>query len=77
MRDNPYLKVLVQGGYYDAACDYFNATYTLEHLELGGEFKDRYRFARDESGHMMYLRRPTSRTRTTTCGSSSAGRWRA
>ncbi len=57
MRDNPYLKVLVQGGYYDAACDYFNATYTMEHLQPGGEFKNRYRFAWYESGHMMYLRK--------------------
>lgn len=57
MRDNPYLKVLVQGGYYDAACDYFNAMYTMHHLQPGGEFKDRYRFAWYESGHMMYLRK--------------------
>jgi carboxypeptidase C (cathepsin A) len=57
MRDNPYLKVLVQGGYYDAACDYFNATYTMQHLQPGGEFKGRYRFAWYESGHMMYLRK--------------------
>ncbi len=58
MRDNPHLKVLVQGGYYDAACDYFNAMYTMQHLQPGGEFKDRYRFAWYESGHMMYLRKP-------------------
>ena len=58
MRDNPYLKVLVTGGYYDAACDYFNAIYTMNHLQPGGEFKDRYRFAWYESGHMMYLRKP-------------------
>ena len=58
MRDNPHLKVLVTGGYYDAACDYFNAMYTLQHLQPGGEFKDRYRFAWYESGHMMYLRKP-------------------
>jgi carboxypeptidase C (cathepsin A) len=57
MRDNPYLKVLVQGGYYDAACDYYNATYTMEHLQPGGEFRNRYRFAWYESGHMMYLRK--------------------
>jgi carboxypeptidase C (cathepsin A) len=57
LRDNPYLKVLVQGGYYDAACDYFNATYTMQHLQPGGEFQGRYRFAWYESGHMMYLRK--------------------
>ena len=58
MRDNPHLKVLVTGGYYDAACDYFNAIYTMNHLQPGGEFKGRYRFAWYESGHMMYLRKP-------------------
>jgi carboxypeptidase C (cathepsin A) len=58
MRDNPYLKVLVQGGYFDAATDYFNAVYTISHIQPGGEFRDRFRFSWYESGHMMYLRRP-------------------
>jgi carboxypeptidase C (cathepsin A) len=56
MRDNPYLKVLIQGGYYDAATDYFSAVYTISHIQPGGEFRDRFRFAWYESGHMMYLR---------------------
>jgi len=56
MRDNPYMKVLVQGGYYDAATDYFSAVYTISHIQPGGEFRDRFRFAWYESGHMMYLR---------------------
>ncbi|MGW8266152.1 MAG: S10 family peptidase [Longimicrobiales bacterium] len=56
MRDNPYLKVLVQGGYFDAATDYFSAAYTISHIQPGGEFRDRFRFAWYESGHMMYLR---------------------
>ena len=58
MRDNPYLKVLIQGGYYDAATDYFSAIYTISHLQPGGEFRDRFRFSWYESGHMMYLRKP-------------------
>jgi carboxypeptidase C (cathepsin A) len=58
MRDNPYLKVLIQGGYYDAATDYYSAVYTISHLQPGGEFKDRFRFSWYESGHMMYLRKP-------------------
>jgi len=57
MRDNPYLKVLIQGGYYDAATDYFSAVYTISHLQPGGEFRDRFRYAWYESGHMMYLRK--------------------
>jgi carboxypeptidase C (cathepsin A) len=58
MRDNPYLKVMIQGGYYDAATDYYSAMYTISHLQPGGEFKDRFRFSLYESGHMMYLRKP-------------------
>ena len=58
MRNNPYLKVLIQGGYYDSATDYYSAVYTITHLQPGGEFKDRFRFSWYESGHMMYLRRP-------------------
>ena len=58
MRDNPYLKVMIQGGYYDAATDYFSAVYTISHLQPGGEFRDRFRFSWYESGHMMYLRKP-------------------
>ena len=56
MRDNPYMKVLIQGGYFDAATDYFSAVYTISHIQPGGEFRDRFRFAWYESGHMMYLR---------------------
>jgi carboxypeptidase C (cathepsin A) len=58
MRANPYLKVLIQAGYYDAATDYFGAVHTISHLQPGGEFRDRFRFAYYESGHMMYLRKP-------------------
>ncbi len=58
MQANPYMKVLVQGGYFDAATDYFSAVYTISHIQPGGEFKDRFRFAWYESGHMMYLRKP-------------------
>jgi len=58
MRENPYLKVMIQAGYFDAATDYFGAQYTISHLQPGGEFRNRFRFAYYESGHMMYLRKP-------------------
>jgi carboxypeptidase C (cathepsin A) len=57
MQANPYMKVLIQGGYFDAATDYFSAVYAISHIQTGGEFKDRFRFAWYESGHMMYLRK--------------------
>lgn len=56
MTENPYLKVMIQGGYYDMATDYYSAMYTINHLQPGGELKDRFRFSLYESGHMMYLR---------------------
>ncbi len=56
MAQNPYLKVMVQSGYYDGATTYFNAKYTMWHLDPSGKLKDRLRFEGYRSGHMMYLR---------------------
>ena len=57
MATNPYLRVLVQSGYYDGATTYFNAKYTTWQLDPSGELQDRISFEGYESGHMMYLRR--------------------
>ena len=57
MAQNPYLKVMVQAGYYDGATNYFDAKYTLWQLDPSGQMKDRLRFEGYRSGHMMYLRR--------------------
>ncbi len=61
MAQNPYLKVMVQSGYFDGATTYFNAKYTLWHLDPSGRMRDRLRFEGYESGHMMYLRKPDLR----------------
>lgn len=58
MAENPYLNVLIQSGYYDGACDYFNAKYSMWQLDPSGKMKDRLSWEGYESGHMMYLRRP-------------------
>jgi carboxypeptidase C (cathepsin A) len=58
MAQNPYLNVLVQSGYYDGACDYFNAKYNLWQMDPSGKLKDRMSWEGYESGHMMYLRKP-------------------
>lgn len=57
MAQNPYLKVLVQSGYYDGATTYFNAKYTMWQVDPSGRMKDRFTFKGYRSGHMMYLRR--------------------
>lgn len=57
MAENPYLNVMIQSGYYDGACDYFNAKYNMWQLDPGGRMKDRLSWIGYRSGHMMYLRK--------------------
>ncbi len=56
MAQNPYLKVLVQSGYYDGATTYFSAKYSMWKTDPSGKLKDRFTFKGYRSGHMMYLR---------------------
>lgn len=56
MAANPYLKLLVQSGYFDGATTYFDAKYTMWQLDPSGRMKERMRFEGYRSGHMMYLR---------------------
>jgi len=62
MASNPYLHVLVQSGYYDGACDYFNAKYSLWQLDPSGALSDRMSWKGYRSGHMMYLRKEDLQT---------------
>jgi carboxypeptidase C (cathepsin A) len=57
MAMNPYMKVMTQSGYYDGACDYFNAKYNMWQMDPSGVFKDRMFWKGYRSGHMMYLRK--------------------
>lgn len=56
MAQNPYLKVLIQSGYYDGATTYSAAKYTMWKIDPSGKMKDRFTFKGYRSGHMMYLR---------------------
>ncbi|MCT1532500.1 carboxypeptidase [Sphingobacterium daejeonense] len=57
MAANPYLHVMVQSGYYDGACDYFNAKYNMWQMDPSGKLSSRMSFEGYRSGHMMYLRK--------------------
>jgi carboxypeptidase C (cathepsin A) len=57
MAENPYLNVMIQSGYFDGATNYYDAKYSLWHLDPSGRMKDRLSFKGYYSGHMMYLRR--------------------
>jgi carboxypeptidase C (cathepsin A) len=57
MAENPYLHLLIQSGYYDGACDYFNAKYNMWQLDPSGKLRDRMHWEGYRSGHMLYLRK--------------------
>ncbi|WP_372752665.1 S10 family peptidase [Mariniflexile sp.] len=62
MAQNPYLKVLIQSGYYDGATTYFGAKYTMWQIDPSGKMKDRFTFKGYRSGHMMYIRNEDLKT---------------
>ena len=55
MSANQYLKVFVACGYHDGATPFFAAEYTVQHMAMGGELKDRVKFGYYGAGHMMYI----------------------
>jgi carboxypeptidase C (cathepsin A) len=57
MAQNPFLHLMVQSGYYDGACDFFNAKYSLWQMDPGGKLKDRISWKGFRSGHMVYMRK--------------------
>lgn len=57
MYSNPALHLLVLSGYYDGACDFFNAQYSMWQMDKNGKLKDRMEWQGFRSGHMMYLRK--------------------
>ena len=52
---NPYLKVLVMEGLYDLATPFYAADYTIDHLNLGPQYRKNISFATYNAGHMVYL----------------------
>ncbi len=52
---NPYLKVLVMEGLYDLATPFYAADYTIDHLNLGPQYRKNISFATYRAGHMVYL----------------------
>ena len=56
---NPHLKVWIGSGYFDLATPYFATEYTLNHLGLDPSLRGNVTIDEYESGHMMYLHRPS------------------
>lgn len=57
MMSNPALNLMVLSGYYDGACDYFNAKYDTWQINKSGSLANRIEWHGYKSGHMIYLRK--------------------
>ncbi len=54
MKQNPQLKVLLAGGYYDLATPYFEGLFETRHLPMPQSLQGNISFAYYPSGHMVY-----------------------
>ena len=57
MIKNPYMKILVMEGYYDLATPFAAANWTMDHLDLGPQFRQNISYATYGAGHMVYIDR--------------------
>jgi len=64
MTKNPFMKVLIANGYYDMATPYFATEYTLRHMMLDPALRRNVKMTYYESGHMMYIHKPSLRQLT-------------
>lgn len=56
---NNHMRVLVANGYFDLATPHFATEYTLNHMGLKPEVRERVEMTYFEAGHMMYVHRPS------------------
>jgi carboxypeptidase C (cathepsin A) len=54
MKQNPTLKVMVNGGYYDLATPYYEGWYEMHHLPIPANLLNNIQFHYYPSGHMVY-----------------------
>ncbi len=54
---NPHMHLMVLSGYFDGACDYFNAKYSIWQINQSQKLSHRIEWHGFQSGHMMYLRK--------------------
>jgi carboxypeptidase C (cathepsin A) len=59
MKQNPDLKVMVNGGYYDVSTPYFAGRYEMRHLPIPANLRGNIEYRYYESGHMVYAHPPS------------------
>ena len=59
MKQNPDLKVMVNGGYYDVSTPYFAGLFEMRHLPIPQNLRGNIEYCYYESGHMVYAHLPS------------------
>ena len=59
MKQNPNMKVMVNGGYYDVSTPYFAGKFELRHLPVPASLSANIEYHYYESGHMVYAHHPS------------------
>ncbi|MCL6728716.1 S10 family peptidase [Sphingomonas hankyongi] len=59
MKQNPDLKVMVNGGYYDVSTPYFAGKYEMRHLPVPANLLNNIEYRYYEAGHMVYAHHPS------------------
>lgn len=59
MKQNPGMKVMVNGGYYDVSTPYFAGKFELRHLPVPPSLSANIEYHYYEAGHMVYAHRPS------------------
>jgi carboxypeptidase C (cathepsin A) len=59
MKQNPTMKVMVNGGYFDVSTPYFEGWQEMHHLPIPPALQSNIEYHYYQSGHMVYVRQPT------------------
>lgn len=59
MKQNPTLKVMVNGGYFDVSTPYFEGKLEMRHLPVPPSLQGNIEYHYYQSGHMVYVHQPT------------------
>jgi carboxypeptidase C (cathepsin A) len=58
MKQNPKMKLLVTGGYFDVSTPYFAGWFELQHLPVPKELQANIAYKYYPAGHMIYVNVP-------------------
>ena len=59
MKQNPTMKVMVNGGYFDVSTPYFEGWQEMHHLPIPPALQANIEYHYYQSGHMVYVHQPT------------------